>query len=802
MRKKLWAALATAALLGGLGLSTTTAHAAATDVIINEIESQDAASGPDWIEVYNPGSTDADISGLIVKDDNDARNMPIPDGTIVPAGGYLQLVDGTHFDFGLGAADAARLVAADGTTLIDQFSWTAHAAQSYGRCPDGQASAAFIDTLTPTPDAPNSCPAVTDAIVINEVESSGGVPGDWVELRNLTAADVDISGFQFRDNDDARTAYTLPAGSIVAANGYLVLEEADFNFGLGGNDSARLYAADCSTLVDEYAWPTHATTTYGRCGLFDGWFTTASPTKGAANDCPASPSPIVINEIESNGGVPGDWVELYNPTISRIDISGWTFKDNDDLHVYTLPAGSSVESDGYLVLDEADFGFGLGQNGEMVRLWDAEGLLVDSHTWGPHAPVTLERCPNGTGDFVESAVSTKAAKNDCGGTEVEVPDDSEDPTTTVQPWPGPQEVSVVDPVDTFTGDLSGLDFDGPNVVYGVVNGDGTLFKLVPNNGGWTPAPGWELGKQVNYLTDEGQPDSEGVTVAGNGMVFVGTERNSLARTTSAMRIIGVDPSGEALVTFGEWDLTPLLPEVGANSGIEAIEWIADDAVGALGIDLAGYGPHYGGLFMIGIEGTGNLHAVLLGEDGSVEVLATYRSGFPGVMALDYDESLRLLWVVCDEVCDGQVTAFFLSASVLEPDTLIELASYARPTGMPNIANEGFAIAPAESCTLDGLRTVLWADDSDTDGYSLRAGAAAICARQVPTPDPDPEPDQGSDPAPTTIEQPGGQDGTADPRTDKPSRLPSTGSSSQIGAMSALTLAALAGLVANRIRRRA
>lgn len=674
MRKKLWAALATAALLGGLGLSTTTAHAAATDVIINEIESQDAASGPDWIEVYNPGSTDADISGLIVKDDNDARNMPIPDGTIVPAGGYLQLVDGTHFDFGLGAADAARLFAADGTTLIDQFSWTAHAAQSYGRCPDGQASAAFIDTLTPTPDAPNSCPAVTDA--------------------------------------------------------------------------------------------------------------------------------IVINEIESNGGVPGDWVELYNPTISRIDISGWTFKDNDGLHVYTLPAGSSVESDGYLVLDEADFGFGLGQNGEMVRLWDAEGLLVDSHTWGPHAPVTLERCPNGTGDFVESAVSTKAAKNDCGDTEVEVPDDSEDPTTTVQPWPGPQEVSVVDPVDTFTGDLSGLDFDGPNVVYGVVNGDGTLFKLVPNNGGWTPAPGWELGKQVNYLTDEGQPDSEGVTVAGNGMVFVGTERNSLARTTSAMRIIGVDPSGEALVTFGEWDLTPLLPEVGANSGIEAIEWIADDAVGGLGIDLAGYGPHYGGLFMIGIEGTGNLHAVLLGEDGSVEVLATYRSGFPGVMALDYDENLRLLWVVCDEVCDGQVTAFFLSASGLEPDTLIELASYARPTGMPNIANEGFAIAPAESCTLDGLRTVLWADDSDTDGYSLRTGAAAICARQVPNPDPDPEPDQGSDPAPTKLEQPGSQDGTADPRTDKPSRLPSTGSSSQIGAMSALTLAALAGLVANRIRRRA
>jgi uncharacterized protein YjdB len=29
---------------------------------------------------------------------------------------------------------------------------------------------------------------------------------------------------------------------------------------------------------------------------------------------------VVINEVESNGGTPGDWVELYNPTASAVDI--------------------------------------------------------------------------------------------------------------------------------------------------------------------------------------------------------------------------------------------------------------------------------------------------------------------------------------------------------------------------------------------------------------------------------------------------------------------------------------------------
>src|SRR4051812_49263871 len=70
---------------------------------------------------------------------------------------------------------------------------------------------------------------------------------------------------------------------------------------------------------------------------------------------------VVINEVESNGGAPGDWVELYNAGSSTVDVSGWRFLDNDNAHTpYVIPAGTSIIAGGSLVLEESQFLFGLG----------------------------------------------------------------------------------------------------------------------------------------------------------------------------------------------------------------------------------------------------------------------------------------------------------------------------------------------------------------------------------------------------------------------------------------------------------
>ena len=378
-------------------------------VKINEVESSGGVPG-DWVELINTGTSPTDISGLVFHDNDNTHTYTIPGGTTIAAGGYY-LLEEAAFGFGLGGADSARLFDTTATTLIDSYTWTVAATTTYGRCPNG--TGAFITTTSVTKGAANDCAAPAPTVKINEVESSGGVPGDWVELFNTGGSPTDISGLMFRDNDDTHT-YTIPGGTTIPVGGYYLLEEAAFGFGLGGADSARLFGTNGTTLVDSYTWTVAATTTYGRCPNGTGAFTTTSSvTKGAANDC-AAPAPTVkINEVESSGGVPGDWVELINTGSSPTDISGWVFRDNDDTHTYTIPGGTTIAAGGYHLLEEAAFGFGVG-GADSARLFDTTGTtLIDSYTWTVAATTTYGRCPNGIGAFITTTSVTKGAANDC-----------------------------------------------------------------------------------------------------------------------------------------------------------------------------------------------------------------------------------------------------------------------------------------------------------------------------------------------------------------------------------------------------
>jgi hypothetical protein len=124
------------------------------------------------------------------------------------------------------------------------------------------------------------------AIVINEVESDDAVVADYVELMNTGAAPVDIGGYVVKDSDDGH-AFTIPSPTLIPANGYYVADvDGPGGFGLGKDDQARLFS-NGGTLLDSYAWTSHAAATYGRCPNGTGPIVaTASPTRGAANDCP------------------------------------------------------------------------------------------------------------------------------------------------------------------------------------------------------------------------------------------------------------------------------------------------------------------------------------------------------------------------------------------------------------------------------------------------------------------------------------------------------------------------------------
>ena len=150
------------------------------------------------------------------------------------------------------------------------------------------------------------------------------------------------------------------------------------------------------------------------------WFTPVSDTAVTALFVPDSTSTgtVVINEINYHSAPdfnPEDWVEFYNNSGQTIDLSGWKFKDSDDAHVFVFPAGTVLLPDEYLVLcrDTAAFrvlfptlsnylgnmNFGLSGAGELVRLFDAQGEMVDSLVYDDAPP--WPTAPDGNGPTLE-----------------------------------------------------------------------------------------------------------------------------------------------------------------------------------------------------------------------------------------------------------------------------------------------------------------------------------------------------------------------------------------------------------------
>jgi hypothetical protein len=584
-------------------------------------------------------------------------------------------------------------------------------------------------------DGSGSCAGIPH-VVINEVESSGGVPGDWVELFNDGTAAADVSGWKFLDNDNSHTPYVIPLGTVIPVGGYLVLEESQFVFGLGSADSARLFDAN-GTLVDSYTWTTHALTTYGRCPNGSGPFqNTTSVTKGAANDCSIA---VRINEIESSGGVPGDWVELFNAGPIPVDMSGWIFRDNDDTHAYVIAPGTILPAGAYYLLEEAAFGFGLGA-ADAARIFDSLGNLIDSYSWTAHATTTYGRCPNGSGAFATTASATKGAANACGTV-----------TPPAQPWPGTNAVHTVDAA-TDPGNLSDL-FDepasgtSPNVLWAIRNAPSVLYRLVWNGSIWTPETvnGWDNGKVLHYPNGSGSPDAEGVTRAelASPAVYVSTERDNDAGSVSRLSVLRFDTSnpGIELTATHEWNLTLDLPAVGSNLGLEALTWIPDTFLVARSFfdESAGhlytpsqYADHGTGLFFVGLEANGMIYAYALDHvTGGFHRIATIGSGSAVIKGLAFDRETGYLWVQCGAACANQSTVLVIDTTAASP-TLGRfkiLRQFSKPTTMDNLQNEGVAMAPESQCA-GGFKPFFWTDDGATGGHALRADTIP-CGQFIP-----------------------------------------------------------------------
>lgn len=350
-------------------------------LVINELY---AASGDDWIEIYNSLESPRDLSGYLIYDNPDTKYR-IPDGVSVPAKGFLVLVcddtgTGLNTNFRLSSSGETVFLENAGGTLIDRVTYPALGdGQSYGRYPDGSGVFAISGTITRgASNGDSQAPAVAS------VTRNPMVPGlnQTVTVTAQVVAGTPIASVKLwhRFNGGTYTAITMTG-------------------------SAQSYTASlpASSLTGTREYYIEVTGSNGRTSF---WPATA-PGQVLNYILNTDPLPdLVINEFlafnssccpdNSSGSAEfDDWIEIYNRGATAVNLAGMYLSDNkDNPFNFRIPSGNpavtTIPPGGRLVLwadntpsqGPLHLDFALNSLGEDVGLFYLDGRTIDVYTFG------------------------------------------------------------------------------------------------------------------------------------------------------------------------------------------------------------------------------------------------------------------------------------------------------------------------------------------------------------------------------------------------------------------------------------
>ncbi|HXJ73951.1 MAG TPA: lamin tail domain-containing protein, partial [Candidatus Dormibacteraeota bacterium] len=229
----------------------------------------DPVSGSDWFEIYNPNTLPVALGGLYLTDDlNNRTKNPIPALSFIGTGTNAWQrfdADGNtgagadHVNFSLKATGEAVGISTAAGALIDGYAFGQQlTGVSEGRFPDGSTNIVSFPG-TDSPGAPNYRRLIE--IVINEVLTHTDEPlEDAIELRNLTAQPIDISGWWLSDDNSTLQKYQIPSGTILAPFGFAVFYESQFTnrslaaipFALSSHGDETVLSAASNNILTGY----------------------------------------------------------------------------------------------------------------------------------------------------------------------------------------------------------------------------------------------------------------------------------------------------------------------------------------------------------------------------------------------------------------------------------------------------------------------------------------------------------------------------------------------------------------------
>lgn len=389
-----------------------------------------------WVELYNDSDEAVLLQEYWLSDDiHNLSKWRLPEMTLQGNSYLLVYLSGRderegelHASFRMGAEDDTICLSNKDGELVSSLTFALPMTADLSAVSTTQGTRY---TAYPTPAAENSALLFesnlwntmdeTDPLHINEVLTDNrfslmdadGDRSDWVELYNSSDSSVSLAGYYISDDADTPAKWAFPDITL-DAGAYLIVflsgkdrtdGELHASFKLS-EDDPTLILTNLNGLRQEALpltpdIPENVSVGPGNDGSPVYY---VQPTPGAKNSTKAQETlenlafvdttGVFISEVSAASAVKSgqaDWIELYNGSDSRIELTGWHLTDSlDELEKFELSA-IEIPAKGYSLVYASTrtakqkgvtAPFGISEDGETLYLYNDDGILVDHFASG------------------------------------------------------------------------------------------------------------------------------------------------------------------------------------------------------------------------------------------------------------------------------------------------------------------------------------------------------------------------------------------------------------------------------------
>jgi hypothetical protein len=265
---------------------------------------------------------------------------------------------------------------ADGTYTVE--------VEGYNFAGARQSSPTVSETWTVNASLPGS-------VRLNEILAVKSGGDDTIELFNPGTSSFALGGMSLSDDPSAPQKFLFPAGTSISPGGFLLVTAPQLGFKLDGNGEVVTLSDRFGSVVDSVAFGAQVEDlSISRLGHSLEWGL-SQVTLGAVNQRipTGNPATLEISEWLASGQIAfeDDFIELYNPDLLPVPLSGLSLTDNANSNpaLYQIPALSFAPAGGFVTFNSEQLGFKIAATMDAIALLDSNLEPLDTIIFGRQA---------------------------------------------------------------------------------------------------------------------------------------------------------------------------------------------------------------------------------------------------------------------------------------------------------------------------------------------------------------------------------------------------------------------------------